>query len=277
MSLRQILKETMDQLYPIPDRQANVVEKLAATFKSWVGFCNVCGHLAVFEVSSSNLRENVLCARCRSTNRQRQIALVLCEHLSKVLGRRVRHLRDIPQETNLLIYNTESTGAVHEALVLQRGYYFSEYFGPAIAVGALVGTVHHEDLMHLSLASQSVDIMLSSDVFEHVASPYKAHEEVFRVLKRGGRHIFTVPFYQNEFLDEQQALLQEDNTIKYLKDPEYHGDPLRPEGALVFRIFSLQMLVELRKLGFMTKFHKLYSPLYGILGNNGLVFEAIKP
>jgi hypothetical protein len=96
------------------------------------------------------------------------------------------------------------------------------------------------------------------------------------VLKRGGRHIFTVPFYHDAFLDEQKAVLQEDNTTKFLKDPEYHSDPIRSKGALVFGIFSLEMLVELRKLGFVTKFYKLYSPLHGILGNNGLDFEAIK-
>jgi len=83
-----------------------------------------------------NLRENVLCARCGSTNRQRQLALVLSRHLTKVLRRRIRSLRDLPRDSNLHIYNTESRGAVHDTLVLQKGYYFSEYFGPGIAVGS---------------------------------------------------------------------------------------------------------------------------------------------
>jgi hypothetical protein len=36
--------------------------------------------------------------------------------------------------------------------------------------------------------------VLTSDVLEHVADAYSAHGEIFRVLRSGGRHIFTVPF-----------------------------------------------------------------------------------
>jgi hypothetical protein len=95
-------------------------------------------------------------------------------------------------------------------------------------------------------------------------------------LKYGGRHIFTVPFYQNDFFDEERSVLKDDGQVLHLKPPEYHDDPIRPEGALVYRIFSLEMLCLLRKIGFTTKFYKLYEPIFGILGNNALVFEAVK-
>ncbi len=49
------------------------------------------------------------------------------------------------------------------------------------------------------------------------------------------------------------------------------------DGALVYTIFSLQMMVRLAELGFTTTLHRLYSPRFGILGNNALVFDAQKP
>ena len=77
-------------------------------------------------------------------------------------------------------------------------------------------------------------------------------------------------------MDEERAALKEDGALNHLKEPEFHGDPVRPEGALVYRTFSLEMLCKLRELGFVSTFYRLYKPLYGILGNNALVFEAIK-
>jgi hypothetical protein len=51
---------------------------------------------------------------------------------------------------------------------------------------------------------------------------------------------------------------------------------LRPEGVLVFNIFAIEMIVKLAKIGFRTNMHHLYRPSNGILGTNGLVFEAVK-
>lgn len=95
-------------------------------------------------------------------------------------------------------------------------------------------------------------------------------------MKKNGTHIFTVPFYQTDFLDEKRAILKSNGTLKHLRKPEYRDDPLRPEVVLAYTIFSLEMLCKLRKIGFVTKSDKLYKPWYGILGNNALVFEAIK-
>lgn len=64
--------------------------------------------------------------------------------------------------------------------------------------------------------------------------------------------------------------------LRLIKEPQYPGDPLRPEGALIYTIFPLQMLGEVAKIGFRTNLYHLYKPWYGILGSNAIVFEAIK-
>jgi SAM-dependent methyltransferase len=241
-----------------------------------VGLCNICGKLTRFSVDGTNLRETVICGNCRSTNRQRQIANVLTAFFSLVEQRKVKQLGNLERSRSLRIYNTEARGALHEALKQIDGYYCSEYFGPEFKPGELIGDVPHQDLMNLSLPDDSVDVVLSSDVFEHIPFPYKAHSEMFRILRSNGRHIFTVPFYQEEFLDEERASLSKNGQVHFHKEPQYHSDPLRAQGTLVYTIFSLEMLCRLRRIGFATRFYKLYKPGYGILGNNGLVFEAIK-
>jgi hypothetical protein len=44
----------------------------------------------------------------------------------------------------------------------------------------------------------------------------------------------------------------------------------------VFTIFGLEMLVRLRELGFVTVLYELYAPTRGIVGENAIVFEAVK-
>ncbi len=130
--------------------------------------------------------------------------------------------------------------------------------------------------MALSFESESLDLVLTADVLEHVPDAYQAHREVHRVLRPGGRHVFTVPFYQTEFLDELRAGHDEAGELVFEKPPEHHRDPLRPEGILVYRIFGLEMLVKLREIGFRTNLYHLRRPLEGIWGSNAIVFEAVK-
>jgi SAM-dependent methyltransferase len=173
------------------------------------------------------------------------------------------------------IYNAEANGPLHQALADVPGYVCSEYIGDGYAPGASVDGVRHEDLERLSFADATIDVMLSSDVLEHVADAYRAHRDIFRVLRRGGMHIFTVPFMAGE-RDEVRARRVE-GRIEHLSEPIYHGDPLRPgQGILVWRIFSGEMLTRLREIGFETETLRLHQPRHGILGDNAWVFVARK-
>ena len=47
--------------------------------------------------------------------------------------------------------------------------------------------------MDLTYEDNSFDLVLSSDIFEHVRKPFVGFQEVNRVLKPGGFHIFSIP------------------------------------------------------------------------------------
>lgn len=129
--------------------------------------------------------------------------------------------------------------------------------------------------MDLSLTDASVDLAISSDVLEHVPDAYRAHSEIRRVLRPGGSHVFTVPFLGGQAHDQIRTQAGPDGP-EFLEEPEYHGDPLREEGSLVYRIFSLEMLVRLDEMGFQINVYSLHIPWYGIFGPGSLVFEAIR-
>jgi SAM-dependent methyltransferase len=242
--------------------------------------CPVCGSYGFaegFNAKPMNLRETGLCTNCGASNRQRQMAYVICQSFATITGAQKPSLNEVAALRGFVVYNTEAQGPVNDRLAAMEGYLCSEYLGDDCKSGDVVDGIMHQDLTDLSFADESIDMVLSSDLLEHVPDPYRAHEEIRRVLRPGGSHIFTVPFHLHLHLDDKRAYVDEDGTAVHLKEPIYHGDPVRPaEGVLVYTIFALEMLVRLRHLGFVTNLYRLHSARHGILGPNAIVFEAIK-
>ncbi len=237
-----------------------------------VGACPVCGDRRVlFRGFTDNLRESGACSRCGSSNRQRQMAFALRASLGLAQSGRLT----LP--TGCRLYSAEANGPLHRTLADAPGYACSEYWGETYAPGTIVNGVRHEDLERLSWPDAGFDVVLSSDVLEHVADAYRAHREIFRVLGPGGRHIFTVPFMDGAARDDVRARLV-DGRIEYLAEKLYHGDPVRPDqGVLVWRIFGAEMLTRLQAIGFATEVLRLHEPHHAILGDNAFVFVARKP
>jgi hypothetical protein len=76
----------------------------------------------------------------------------------------------LPETTRL--YNAEANDPLHRALRGAPGYVCSEYFGPDVAGGSHVDGIRHEDLQGLSFPNESFDVVLTSDVLEHMPDPY---------------------------------------------------------------------------------------------------------
>lgn len=131
--------------------------------------------------------------------------------------------------------------------------------------------------MDIPFDENSFDLIISTEVFEHIPDPYKAFSEIYRVLKKGGSHIFTVPYYEDCEKDEIRAFIDENEEIVYVMEPQYHGDPIRSdEGILVYTIFAEEMLKKLQSIGFTVKLDRELNLFKGILGSNNIVFITTK-
>lgn len=258
------------RVYPpvvVPDPE---VARVVQSGEAIAGTCSVCGQRVAFKAFTENPRESGHCPHCGSSNRQRQMAWMLRRELGLPAG------GALTLPTGVAVYNTEANGPVHAQLKGHAGYECSEYWGDKAEFGERVGGVRNEDLQALSFADNSFDVVLSSDVFEHVPDPYRAHSEIHRVLKPGGRHIFTVPYGAAMLLDDVRATLV-DGKIVHHAEALYHGDPVRPDqGVLVWTIFGLEMLVRLKRIGFDTEWSRLHEPVFGIIGPGMDVFVARK-
>ena len=91
-----------------------------------------------------------------------------------------------------------------------------------------------EDITRLTLPPSSVDLIVSSDVLEHVPNIEEAFKESYRVLRPGGCHLFTVP--TRPTTRRRAAVVN--GEIQFLEKPDYHSDPLNPKGILAFWDFA---------------------------------------
>lgn len=119
-------------------------------------------------------RENWFCAWCGRSFRMRMLAAVIWQHAQG---------RDVYQAGRYAVL--VGRRAIPSVVV-------SEYVEDA-EPGSVVDGVSRQDLQKLTFPDSSFDLVVTSEVFEHVENPWRAFAEVRRVLRPGGRHIFTVP------------------------------------------------------------------------------------
>jgi SAM-dependent methyltransferase len=190
-------------------------------------------------------REGIVCVKCGSSIRARQLAAVIVAELNARLGCRHDSLAALcrsPAAVPLQVAEINSAGSLHQFLKLLPGLRFSEYGGDDPAVPS-------EDLLALSYESGSFDLVVTSETLEHVPDFDRAMAEIRRVLKPGGQHIFTIPVVWDR-PTRIRASVRDGAIVEHLP-PSYHGVPR--EGRrdfLVFYEFGGDVVETVQKAGF---------------------------
>ena len=154
---------------------------------------------------------------------------------------------------------------------------FSGYFGGQHQSGDFVNGVRHEDLIATSFPSDYFDVIVTSEVMEHIPDAHQAETEIVRILRPGGSYVFTVPLDPFGEVDTVLAELDASGNIVFHVPAVYHADPCRPEGILAYRIFSIADLERrFGALGCSMTTYRFWSRKLGILGANSWVHVARK-
>lgn len=196
------------------------------------GECNICGARTIFWDFSGS-PETFFCHHCGSSARNRAVSkLVLSE--CDPAGKSIRSMK---ADKDMKGYIASGYGALADILKT-KNFTTSEYFENTV-LGSVRGGIRCEDLTNLSFSDGIFDIVISESVHEHVNDPFKSFAQVNRVLKKGGIYLFTVPF---ESAGETVFRARPDGTP--VMPAQYHIDPLKPRGALVYTQFGKQDFVE---------------------------------
>lgn len=189
-------------------------------------------------------------------------------------------IRDLlPNYTDLNIH--ESSPALRGVSALLRreakDYLPTQYF-PDIEPGTELNGFRCENIEAQTFDDEVFDLVITQDVMEHVFNPRAAYEEVFRTLKPGGYYIHTTPMYKNLVTTDVRATLLDDGTIDYLHEPEYHGNPISGDGALVTYHFGYDLIDLIATwTSFDVECRRWNSKSQGIVAEFGEVIICRKP
>jgi SAM-dependent methyltransferase len=231
------------------------------------GECGVCGHVGEYVRSEAPTRENYHCQACEASLRYRAQASAI----TAAYGRPgVPFVKWLEQDSvrELAIYEPGIIGPFRR-LLRDLPSYLNSYYWPDTAPGEEHEGVRCEDLRRLTFADEALDLVISSDIYEHVRGPIPAFAEIGRVLRPGGRHIFTVPLFWPLPSTTQTRVDYSGPDDKFLVPPVYHGCPTDPQGSLVYTDFGMDLPDQLRELGFETVTHHGYR--------NAITFVSRKP
>lgn len=243
------------------------------TIFKYYGRCEVCNSVQALVVDYQsaetrdgfrypNWRERLVCPNCGCNNRQRFIAHAVFQNYQP--GMKV-----LMHEQRTLIFQQ-----LQKELPLLEGF---EYMGENLVSGAYYDGVRYENPGGCTYENNEFDVVISNEVLAHVPDYKAAFLEAYRVLKRGGKFIFSMPFNANSTKTEIRAIVKGDAT-EHICEPWYRPNPV--DGyppLLVYQVFGWDILDELRKCGFSSVCGKVYYGIKdGYLGYLPLYFEAQK-
>ena len=184
------------------------------------GYCYCCDKQVEFVAQNPWLRDHFLCTHCGCLPRERALMYVIDHHYP--------HWRDLHIHESSPIKRGASLRLKKECKQYEASHYFANH-----PKGTQVEGFRNEDLENLTYEDERFDLVITQDVFEHLYHPYKAFAEIARTLKKGGAHIFTVPLVNKHEPSVLWAEPQPDGKPRFLFTPEWHHNPLDPEGSAV--------------------------------------------
>jgi len=227
-----------------------------------IGVCGICGEdeeriqrdvineelretwsLSVSEKKMFDARESAVCQNCKTSLRSSMHA----KAISQVLSCRdnLWEAMQCDDFRQLKIAEINACGSVHQHISTHPGLEYSEYKPSEKGI-------RHEDITKLTYEDNEFDAVITSDTLEHVPSWIEGLEEIRRVLKEGGYHIFTVPAILTR-KTRTRAIL-ENGKIKNLLPKSFHGCTrgVDTDDYIVCSEFGADFIKKMDSVGFKT-------------------------
>lgn len=218
---------------------------------SRVRICRACRH-ATLVLAIGEDEEFHICVRCRANLRYE----LLATHLRRTYDLRTLDVLELDPSSPLRL------------LLGRARRYTRSFFRPDVAPGSMrADGVVCQDITRLTFPDESLDLIVSSDVLEHVPDAMAAFRESARVLRPGGAHVFTVP---PRAQTRRRAALEQGRVVHLVNPPEYHLDPLDPAGVLAYWDYGPDLAEAMRVPGLEI------LPVLGPEGRSGRVVWAAR-
>jgi len=242
--------------------------------------CNICGARSALLYDFPNvknrqehmiglLRETLQCRKCGSTMRNRSLAEVVLKALDQASS-----IKEVAanEKLGLRILDTDSFSVMAQLLSHHKNYVRTSFIPDQPFGKEVEANRYNVNLENITFVDNSFDMILTSDVAEHIRDINTAHEEIYRVLKPGGIYIFTVPYDHNSVAHHTLVDTSQKEDV-FLVPKQLHGDPLTG-GILAYRVFGQAIFKDLQNIGFSVELHAINNENKGLF--DGDVFTATK-
>ncbi len=206
------------------------------------GYCTVCGEHQLFHsyepIDFPCKRNGFGCGNCGAVARNRHVAHTI---INEFRGRvDCSSLSEFSAKFDGNVWIGCVKEAVSRGLGSNPNVTRSEYLD-GVPAGEWRDGVLCQDIQATTFADAQFDLVISEDVLEHVPNPAQAFQEIGRILRPGGRHIFTIPIDWGCTHSYARAIVV-NGVTHHIHPPEIHGDPFRPGGVLAYYTYGLDAL-----------------------------------
>lgn len=210
-SFKKHIKQKIKQIYE---------ERIGSFYFKHKGECPCCEKEVVFIARNPWLRDHFRCSNCNSIPRERALMLTI--------------KNEYPNWKTLKIHESSPGNRGHSVTLRKHVKAFTEtQFFVNEPLGTFINGIQNEDLEAQTFPDETFDLVITSDVMEHIYEPDKAFKEIYRTLKPGGAHIFSVPIINKHKKTERWAKKGENGEPVFLFEPEWHGNPIDSKGSPV--------------------------------------------
>lgn len=176
-----------------------------------------------YEVEYINRQQGLVCKECNSNWRSAALAFAIMRCYGYV-----GFFQDFVQEKqvqDLQILEINEAGGLTKFLRQIPGHKLMVY--PQL------------DMMNMKLPDMSFDLIVHSDVLEHIKYPIRGLSECYRVLKPGGYCAFTIPMIVDRLTRSREGM-----------DPSYHGSGENLSDLIVYTEYGCDAWNHVIRSGF---------------------------
>lgn len=239
---------------------------------AYTDICSVCGENGEFTLIGNSVREEYRCTSCKASLRHREQASTIIKLFTKQNAKTFKELVEEDHFKKLKIFEPGIIGPLRKFF---KGFpnYTQSYYWDDIPFGESKNGIVNQDLMGLTYKNNTFDLIITADIFEHVRKPFIGFEEIHRVLKKGGIHVFTVP---SQYPLRKKTHFRVDTSGPediHIDPPHYHiaGDGGK---SLVYTEFGEDMFGKLDEIGLTTKI--MHPDIPNPLVQKNITFYSIK-
>jgi SAM-dependent methyltransferase len=225
---------------------------------SYAGICNVCGESQTFARRNTSLREGYRCQNCKASLRYRGQADALLRKYSEKGALSISDLVEEPHFAELRFWEPGVLGPFRTYFTRLPNYVTTDYL-PGVKPGDEQDGTRCEDIMALTFPNESFDLIVTSDIFEHVRHPLVGFAEIHRVLRPGGRHIFSIPVQAPMATRTVERVDTSGPEDVHILEPRYHLGPGNSQ-HLVYNDFGSDLVDRLGEIGLETEVIAFEAP-----------------